>query len=267
MAVSERPVVFTNQGMQLVGMLHRPEGDGPFPAVTFFHGCTASRVESRWIFVEIARVLADRGVMALRFDFRHSGESEGRFEDMTLSGEVSDGIRSVEVLHAEYGADTDRIGVLGASFGGAVAVHVAARMGGCIRSCALMNPVSRPYDDIRAIAGVEGIAGLTFPVEYNGFLFGRAFVEELHATPHLDAVGAGIDRLLVVSGTGDTVIGPDGARDLVAAVGRHGGTVEHRIIDGADHTFSRHVWRRQVIGLIGDWFLRTLDVDPDGERS
>lgn len=267
MAASERPLVFTNQGMQLVGMLHRPEGAGRFPAVTFFHGCTASRVEARWIFVEIARALADRGIMVLRFDFRHSGESQGRFEDMTLSGEVSDGIRSLDVLCADHDADPGRIGVLGASFGGAVAVHVAARMAGRIRSCALINPVSRPYDDIRAISGVDGIAGLTFPVEYNGFLFGRSFVEELHATPDLDVVGAGIERLLVINGSGDTVVGPDGSRDLVNTVSRHGGSAEHRIIDGADHTFSRVVWRRQVVSMLCDWFLRTLDVDPDAEST
>jgi alpha/beta superfamily hydrolase len=34
--------------------------------------------------------MAQRNIMVLRFDFRYVGESSGRFEDITYSGEVED---------------------------------------------------------------------------------------------------------------------------------------------------------------------------------
>ncbi|MHB9030750.1 MAG: alpha/beta hydrolase family protein, partial [Candidatus Latescibacterota bacterium] len=143
---TESPVVFSHESMQIMGVLHRPETPLNPPAVVFYHGCTGCRSEAHWLFVKLARHLAARGIMSLRFDFRHNGESEGDFCDMTLSGEISDGIRAVGYLAAECGADPARVGLLGLSMGGAVAAIVAARLREKVKSCVLVNPVAKPFD-------------------------------------------------------------------------------------------------------------------------
>lgn len=38
----------------------------------------------------LAQSLADRGILALRFDFRYVGDSSGKFADFTEGGEVED---------------------------------------------------------------------------------------------------------------------------------------------------------------------------------
>ena len=38
----------------------------------------------------LGRKLAERGILALRFDFAYAGESSGKFEEITYSGEVED---------------------------------------------------------------------------------------------------------------------------------------------------------------------------------
>ena len=124
----ERPVVFYNQNQQINGILHSPTGyEAPCPAVAFFHGFTGTKVEPHRIFVKTARELAAIGFYVLRFDFRGSGDSEGDFSEMTIGGEVSDAIKSVDVLTAMQGVDAERIGILGLSMGGCVAAFVSGQ--------------------------------------------------------------------------------------------------------------------------------------------
>jgi len=71
----------------------------------------------------LAQSLAERGILALRFDFRYVGESSGKFADITYSGEVED-------LQATYGFMQSRqpgkTVIFGSSMGGTVALLFAA---------------------------------------------------------------------------------------------------------------------------------------------
>lgn len=121
----ERPVTFVNEGMQIVGMLQFPEGKGKKPAVILVHGFTDNKLGSHRIFVHTGRKLAKEGIICLRFDCRGSGESEGDFIDMTISGEISDLKAAVDYLYTLPEVDTERIGVLGYSLGSVVAICCA----------------------------------------------------------------------------------------------------------------------------------------------
>ena len=110
----EKPVVFENEGQQIVGMLHAPDGaEGLSPAVVMFHGFTGTKVEPHRLFVKTARRLAEEGFYVLRFDFRGSGDSEGEFREMTLEGEISDAKASLDFILSQPGVDRGRIGVIG----------------------------------------------------------------------------------------------------------------------------------------------------------
>ena len=118
----ERPIVFYNKEQHLNGVLHSPaNSDALCPAVVLFHGFTGTKVEPHRIFVKTARELTALGFYALRFDFRGSGDSGGDFSEMTISGEISDAIKSIDVLTAMQGVDPERIGILGLRMGGGVA--------------------------------------------------------------------------------------------------------------------------------------------------
>jgi hypothetical protein len=257
-AGAEIPVVFTNEGMQLVGMLHRPDTDVPPPAVVFFHGCTGDRFEKHWFFVKIARALARAGIMALRFDFRHSGESEGAFVDMTFSGEVSDGIRAIDVITGKYGADPERTGILGLSMGGAVGAVVAGRLNGRIDSCVLINPMGYPAGDIQAVADAKRLNVTRFPIELNTFLFGEAFAHNIMQIKPLDEVVHATCPFLIVNGTGDTSIDPIRSHEYVHTIKNAGGRAELSVIEGADHVFSTAAWENDVIDRVTRWFSNTL---------
>ena len=69
------------------------------------------------------RVLSEFGYVTLRFDMRGCGESEGEFGRVICLEQVEDLGNALDFLARHPAVDPDRIGVIGSSFGGAVAVY------------------------------------------------------------------------------------------------------------------------------------------------
>ncbi len=71
---------------------------------------------------QICKTLADKGWLAVRFDFRGAGDSQGAYDGGP--GETADALAMWDVLRDETGQDP---AVIGFSFGGGVAVRVATK--------------------------------------------------------------------------------------------------------------------------------------------
>jgi dienelactone hydrolase len=98
--------------------LWRPAGEGPFPAVMVMHGA-GSRKENH---ADFARLAADNGFVALTFDNRGHGETDG-----DLDPTVVDDLRLLaEWLAARPDVDERRVAARGSSMGGLMAIHAAA---------------------------------------------------------------------------------------------------------------------------------------------
>ena len=69
------------------------------------------------------RVLSELGYVTLRFDMRGCGNSEGEFGRVICLEQVEDLGNALSFLARHPAVDADRIGVIGSSFGGAVAVY------------------------------------------------------------------------------------------------------------------------------------------------
>jgi len=69
------------------------------------------------------RVLSEFGYVTLRFDMRGCGKSEGEFGRVICLEQVEDLGNALTYLARHPTVDPDRIGVIGSSFGGAVAVY------------------------------------------------------------------------------------------------------------------------------------------------
>src|SRR6202163_2445909 len=69
------------------------------------------------------RVLGEYGYVTLRFDMRGCGESEGEFGRVICPEQVEDLGNALTFLASHPAVDPERIGVIGSSFGGAVAVY------------------------------------------------------------------------------------------------------------------------------------------------
>ncbi len=257
----ERPVVFYNQDQQINGILHSPtDCDAPCPAVAFFHGFTGTKVEPHRIFVKTARELAAIGFYVLRFDFRGSGDSEGDFSEMTIGGEVSDAVKSIDVLTAMPGVDVDRIGILGLSMGGCVAAFVSGQ-DSRVKSTVMWAPLSDDPPD-RKNEILERAKNTPTPEEIalaNPNIVGKAFYEELSEISPSATIQTFTGALLVIHGSGDDVVPVShGKRYYELMCGRDAPT-ELEIIDKGDHTFNTVASEQAVITKSVAWFQKTLD--------
>ncbi len=253
----EKPITFTNEGQQLIGILHTPDDKQTHLGVLLLHGCTGSKSEGHWLFVKLARSLCEAGFSVLRFDFRNSCDSEGTFEQMTLSGEISDGLKALDVLSEQTAIDPERIGILGLSLGGCVAACVTGRSKN-VKSTVLWAPVGKPDEDVQKIIDERYVTINEFPIEQGGFRFGHAFYEELPKIHPQREILSTQGPVLVVCGSKDKSVSPLRSEEYQEILEDHGIPCERILIEGADHTFTQSAHERMAIEETVRWFGETL---------
>src|SRR5690606_28605121 len=126
----ERFIEFEDQGGKLAGILHLPESSTwPCPLVVYCPGNNGERLEVHRIAVKFARVLAERGIGFLRFDYYGLGLSDGHFFEMTTSTKVSNVLKACEFAKGMHEIAADQLLCLGFSDGARVALMASQRMG------------------------------------------------------------------------------------------------------------------------------------------
>ena len=120
----EQTISFASDGLTLKGFLHVTDGTGKRPGLVLCHGFGGSCRGAGH--PELAKALEQAGYVVLRFDFRGCGQSEGRRGDVIVDEEIADLRHALDFLATQPGVDAARIGVIGASLGGSVAIEVAA---------------------------------------------------------------------------------------------------------------------------------------------
>jgi uncharacterized protein len=145
--VEEREAItLINEDQKIFGIFHQPLSKEKTPAVLICPGFGGNKCGKHRLFVSLGKELAKKGIAVLRFDYRGAGDSEGEFDDITLDSKVSDTLKCLDFLQKHPSIDATRIGLLGRSLGGAIAV-LAARKNQHIKSMALWAPVftSEPW--------------------------------------------------------------------------------------------------------------------------
>ena len=119
----EDRVSFRSADLTLSGVLHTPDepADRPLPCIIVLHGFGSNK-EATNVRGPV-RMLNDWGYAAFRFDMRGCGESEGPFGHVIPQEQVEDTCAAMDFLQTRAELDPARIGVLGSSFGAAVALY------------------------------------------------------------------------------------------------------------------------------------------------
>ena len=250
---------FGNEGQQIAGTLHLPNGVGPHPGVVLCHGFTGMRLEAHFLFVKTSRALEQAGIASLRFDFRGSGESEGEFRDMTVEGEVSDALKAVDVLCAVPEVDERRVGVLGLSLGGFVAACVTG-LEKRVKSTVLWSAVANMSEAMERRLDAEQRLLLEEHgyIDIGGHGLGKGFVDRVRALNPLELIARSSQPLLIVHGTADESVRPEHADRYEAAARRGDRRVEKFMVEGADHTYATLADEQTVIERTVAWFRETL---------
>lgn len=124
----------TKDGIKLCGILETPK-EKEDKVIILAHGLTVDKDEDG-VFTNLSKKLCQNGFAVFRFDFRGRGESSGKQQDMTISNELID----LEFAFKLMLKDFEKIGLVGASFGGGIATLYAAKNSN-VKSLCLWNPV------------------------------------------------------------------------------------------------------------------------------
>jgi uncharacterized protein len=120
------PVTFLSDGLKLSGAVHVPEDWQPGErraAIVMMHGFGANKSGGpEWI----CRKFAEWGYVALRFDFRGCGDSEGLRGRVIPTEEVADAQSAVRYMASRADVEPTAIALCGSSLGGGVAVCATA---------------------------------------------------------------------------------------------------------------------------------------------
>lgn len=136
-------VSMEDQG-QLLGILHLPDGeDASYPTVIYCPGKNGERYEVHRLAVKFGRLLADRGIAMLRFDYYGLGLSDGYFHEMTTSTKVSNVMKAYEYVSDHAKLDRNKIVLLGFSDGARIALLSALQAG--VGRIVLWSPLFQEY--------------------------------------------------------------------------------------------------------------------------
>ncbi|MFH1401055.1 MAG: alpha/beta fold hydrolase, partial [Nanoarchaeota archaeon] len=131
---AQRVTFFDTKGNKVMGILADP---GTAKTIVILaHGFLSGKDGAKYIALE--KSLNAAGTATLRFDFYAHNDSEGDFEDVTMTRGIDDIMHAIDYARAKGYA---RISMVGCSFGGACAI-IAASKTSELSALVLIAPVS-----------------------------------------------------------------------------------------------------------------------------
>lgn len=206
----------------------------------------------------LTRALVDQGIATFRFDFFGQGESEGPFDQITVSLAVEQAQRAVDLM-IERGYR--HIGLMGSSFGGLVSILTASQRTD-LACLALKCPVVDFPEELRLEFGEDGMAQWKATDMIPNIMGGPdriplhyAFYEDaLRRIAYVPAQSITAPTL-IVQGDKDEHVPLHQSRQLYDAlqVKKH-----LELLPGADHQFTKGSDFLRMTQVIADWLTRHL---------
>ena len=250
----EQPTHFYNQqGEKIAGTFHLPKrfaGCG----VVFGHCFTCSR-HTR-IIRQICSELAEKDVLALRFDFSGNGQSEGEFSASNYSKQIAEMQTATGVI-SEKGVH--RIGLAGHSMGAVIAVLTAARIKTVKAVCALAGRLSglnaTNFFSKKQLKELEDTGKVSFNSRGRSLQLSTKFFADAKQYNLPETITSLQTPLMVVHGDADEIIP---VQDAYLVKTMNPEYTELVVISGADHMFSAEMHRSQTSKLVVKWFKEHL---------
>lgn len=253
--MDERFSFLDPHGHRVAAILTDP-GDGSDRIAVLCHGFLSSKTSSTNN--ALTRMLVGRGIAAFRFDFFGQGESEGPFDQITVSLAVEQTHRAIDLMRDR---GYRHIGLMGSSFGGLVSILTASQRTD-LTSLALKCPVVDFAEELRLEFGDDGMAQWkatdTIPNimgEPARIRLHYAFYEDALRQIAYDPARSITAPTVIVQGDRDEHIPLHQSRRLYEAlrVKKH-----LDLLPGADHQFTKGPDFLRMTQTVADWLTQHL---------
>lgn len=244
-------ITIKRDGLTLVGEREEPFGE-VYDMAILMHGFTSNRNTD--LLKQIASNLRDENVASVRFDFNGHGESDGNFEDMTVSNEIADGNAILNYVRTD--PHVRNIFLVGHSQGGVVASMLAGLYPDVIKKVVLLAPAAQLKDD--ALKG--NTRGATYNpshiptiVPLGDQKLGGFYLRTAQILPIYEVSARYTGPVSVIAGTNDQIVDPKYAKkyDEVYA------NSELHMIPNADHSFTGS-YKNQAADLAAEFLKPTF---------
>jgi dienelactone hydrolase len=232
-------------GRQRIGgrLLLPDDAHGRHPAVLFVHGWGATQRHD----IGKGKRLVRLGYAGLTFNLRGHARTRRQRDTVTRADNLRDLLAAYDFLVAQPRVDSERVAVVGSSYGAYLAVLLTAERK--VRALALQAPAiykdpdfDRPKTALNLDGDLPAYRRRPLPPEDNLALRNAArFAGDV----------------LLVESEHDTVI-PHQVIENYRAAFAAAASVTHRLLGGADHGLSREPWRRAYGATLAEWLSRVL---------
>lgn len=229
----------------LAAIMQVPDSSSTYPMVVIMHGFSSSKDAK--LLQLIAYELEQAGIGSIRFDFNGHGDSDGRFQDMTVLNEIVDAKAVYSYLkeEAENRAYISSISLVGHSQGGVVASMLAGELAEsegseAIKSVVLLAPAGNIKDGL--------IGGSFFGIQFNtdelpdvvelpsGLKVGRQYFQTAYDLPIYETAAEYTGPVDIIQGSEDMVVPPRYSRRFNEVYANS----ELHMMGGYDHEFTQN---------------------------
>ncbi|MBT8051733.1 MAG: OsmC family protein [Xanthomonadales bacterium] len=245
----------SSAGIELSGVLHRPDAGSPRAWVLFAHcfTCTKNVLAAR----HIADALTREGMAVLRFDFTGLGQSGGDFSETHFSSNVQDLVDAADFLAGEYQAPNI---LVGHSLGGTAMLAAASEIDSAVAIATIGSPAEAEHvlhlleDDLETI---EKAGCATVKLAGRPFQIRSEFIEDVRNQSVRDGIRNLRKALLVMHSPVDEVVPVKEAGRIYSSAMHPKSYIS---LDDADHLLSRKADSRYAGRVLSAWVSRFLDV-------
>ncbi len=257
----QETTVILDHGIQ--GIVLEPEADSPVPTVLMLHGFGSQKDEVGNMYQRLAAALGNQGIASLRIDFRGWGESGGKMEESSVQTQVDDAATAYAYLKNLSWVDPARIGIVGFSLGGGIAVVSAAQQPEWYASMVTWSSVGDFKPDFMDLgqenfdrAAKEGV--VTIDLGWREVTLGHVFFTSLELYTLQEEIKKYPGAFLAIAGSEDF----SAAYTDSYVAGAGGSQKAAFILEGADHIFGvfgdDQSMAEQVLQKTVAWFQETL---------
>lgn len=255
----DEPLTFQDdKGRRISAVLSRSSRPGP-AAVVLCHGFLSSKNSTTN--KALTRMLNAAGIATFRFDFFGQGESDGPFEDITVSLAIGQAHAAVSLIRQQ---GYERIGLVGSSFGGLVAILTTAQRQD-IACLALKCPVVDFAEELRLEFGADELARWQSTDTIPNLMGGTERVrlkyglyEDCLKQVAYEPAAQIVAPTLIVQGACDELVPLHQSQRLLSALR---GPKRLDLLPEADHQFTRGEDFRTMTAAITDWLVGHLTKD------